>query len=199
MKTILPLLACAVLLSGCETTANKHRELVNQGIAQIDESLKHGRVDLARKYASTLRAANPSKAVITVKDFDNGVKKYVVLPVDYDGKPLLTLDSPEYKLVVDENKELKKQVAEETESFQKYERKTQDIVRKANDELETQKRSGFWGWFLALGSLGSIAAAIAVCVFFPAAMPLIANILQGFIGGINSTIKMITSLFKKDV
>jgi len=197
VKAFLPFLACAVLLSGCETTAKKHRELVNQGIAQIDESLKHGRVDLARKYASTLRAANPSKAVITVKDFDNGVKKYVVLPVDYDGKPLLTLDSPEYKAVVDENKELKEQVAQETEQFQKYERKTQDIVRKANDELETQKRSGFWGWFLALGSLGSIAAAIAVCVFFPAAMPLIANILQGLIGGINSTIKMITNLFKK--
>lgn len=198
MKKLLPLLACAVILSGCETTSSKHRELVNQGIAQIDESLKHGRVDLAQKYAATLRAANPSKAVIHVKDFDNGTKKYVVLPVDYDGKPLLTLDSPEYKTVVSENKELKEQVAQEAESFQKYERKTQDIVRKANDELETQKRSGFWGWFFALGSLGSIAAAIAVCVFFPAAMPLIANVLQGFIGGINSTIKMITNLFKKN-
>jgi hypothetical protein len=198
VKAILPLLACGLFLSGCQSTAKKHRELVNQGIAQIDESLKHGRVDLARKYATTLRTANPSKTVIHVKDFNNGTKKYVVLPVDYDGKPLLTLDSPEYKEIVNENKELKEQVAQEVEQFQKYERKTQDIVRKANDELETQKRSGFWGWFLALGSFGSIAAAIAVCVFFPAAQPLIANILQSLIGGVNSTIKMITNLFKKN-
>ncbi len=197
MKSFLPLLACAVFLSGCSTTASKHRELVNQGIAQVDESLKHGRVDLARKYATTLRTANPSKTVVHVKDFDNGTKKYVVLPVDYDGKPLLTLDSAEYKSVVEENHELKKQVAEEAEHFQKYERKTQEIVRKANEEVQSEKRSGLWGWFLALGGFGSAAAVIALCVFFPAAQPLIANILQGLIGGANSTIKMITNLFKK--
>ena len=199
MKASLSILAAAsILLSGCSTTASKHRELVNQGIAQIDESLKKGRVDLAQKYSSTLRAANPSKAVVSVKEFDDGTKKYVVLPVDYDGKPLLTLDSPEYKEVLEQNKQLKEQVAQEVEHFQKYERKTQEVVRKANEELEGEKRSGFWGWFLALGSVGGIAGLIALCVFFPAAQPLIANVLQGLISGINSFIKMIANLFKNE-
>jgi hypothetical protein len=199
VKASLSILAAAsILLSGCSTTASKHRELVNQGIAQIDESLKKGRVDLAQKYSSTLRAANPSKAVVSVKEFDDGTKKYVVLPVDYDGKPLLTLDSPEYKEVLEQNKQLKEQVAQEVEHFQKYERKTQEVVRKANEELEGEKRSGFWGWFLALGSVGGIAGLIALCVFFPAAQPLIANVLQGLISGINSFIKMIANLFKNE-
>jgi hypothetical protein len=198
VKAILPLLACSLLLSGCQSTAKKHRELVNQGIAQIDESLKKGRVDLAQKYSSTLRAANPSKTVIAVKEFDSGSKKYVVLPVDYDGKPLLTLDSPEYKEVLDQNKELKEQVAQEVEQFQKYEKKTAEVLIKANEELEGEKRSSFWGWFLALGSVGGIAGLIALCVFFPAAQPLIVNVLQGLISGINSFIKMIANLFKSN-
>jgi len=198
VKKILPLLACSLLLSGCQSTAKKHRELVNQGIAQIDESLKAGRVDLARKYSSTLRAANPSKTVISVKEFNDGGKKYVVLPVDYDGKPLLTLDSPQYKEVLEQNKELKEQVAQEVAQFEKYEKKTAEVLIKANEELEGEKRSGFWGWFLALGGIGGTAGLIALCVFFPAAQPIIANILGGLISGINSFVKMIANLFKSN-
>lgn len=199
MKASLSILAAAsLLLSGCQTAASKHRELVNQGIAQIDESLKKGRVDLAQKYSSTLRAANPSKTVVSVREFEDGAKKYVVLPVDYDGKPLLTLDSPEYKEVLEQNKQLKEQVAQEAEQFQKYERKTQEAVRKANEEAESHKRSGFWGWLLALGGAGGVAGLVALCVFFPAAQPLIANILQGFISGVNNFVKMIANLFKKN-
>lgn len=197
MKTILPILAACLFFSGCQSSGQKHRELVNQGIAQIDESLKHGRVDLARKYASTLRAANPSKTVVSVKDFDDGSKKYVVLPVDYDGKPLLTLDSPEYKEVLEQNKALKEQVAQEVEQFQKYEKKTQDSIRAANEKLESERRSGFWGWFFALGSFGTVAGLIAVCIFFPAAQPLIAGVLQSFVSGVESTFKMVGSLFKR--
>jgi hypothetical protein len=198
VKKILPLLACALLISGCQSAAKKHRELVNQGIAQIDESLKKGRVDLAFRYSATLRAANPSKTSVHVKEFQDGAKKYVVLPTGYDGKPLLTLDSKEYKEVLEQNKELKEQVAQEVAQFQKYEKKTAEVLIKANEELEGEKRSGFWGWFLALGSVGGMAGLIALCVFFPAAQPLIANILQGLISGINSFVKMIANLFKHE-
>lgn len=198
MKKLLPFVACLGLLSGCQTAAQKHRELVNQGIAYIDESLKHGRVDLAFRYSSTLREANPSKSAVHIKDFADGSKKYVVLPVDYSNKPTLTLDSPEYNEILAQNQELKKQVAEEVEQHQKYAEKTREAVRKANEEAQRERRSGFWGWFWALGSFGTIAAAIAVCVFFPAAQPLIGSLLQSFISGVNSTVRMITNLFKKN-
>lgn len=198
MKKFLPFLACALLLSGCQSTAKKHRELVNQGIAQIDESLKNGRVDLAFRYSATLRAANPSKTSVHVKEFQDGSKKYVVLPTGYDGKPLLTLDSKEYKEILEQNKELKEQVAQEVAQFQRYEKKTADIIIKANEELDNEKRSGFWGWLLALGGIGGTIGLIALCVFFPAAQPLIANILQGLISGVNSFVKMIANLFKSN-
>ena len=187
-----------MLLFGCQSASEKHRELVNQGIARIDESLKHGRVDLAFRYSSALRDANPSKSVVHIKDFEDGAKKYVVLPVDYTNKPTLTLDSPEYNEILSQNQELKKQVAQEVESFQKYEAKTREAVRKANEEASRERRSGFWGWFFALGSLGSILGIVAVCIFFPAAQPLIANILQSFISGVNHSINMIAKLFKKN-
>ncbi len=136
------------------------------------------------------------------KEFDTKLdsEPFVVLPERLKDKPVIVENSPEFVKLVDENKDLKKQLEKERATIASFESKIEDVQRDKEKIVEkASKKSGIWGWVTGLGITGiaGIIGIIALCVFFPALMPILASIFTSIVSGVNGILRVIGKLFNK--
>jgi hypothetical protein len=190
-------IASLFLLSGCSTAQKKQAEVMKVGIHKVNDSLNKGRVDLAKKYSNELVKVVPRpKTVQAVKPI---VVKYpdqinpervIVLPPEFKETKTVVVDTPEFKKLVEENKEIKKQLEVEKKEFDKFQVKVEDTIKSVWKEAEKGKKSSFWSWVWGLGFTG-IALLLVGVIFFPSLLPVVISYAK-------SLINAFISLFKKE-
>lgn len=129
----------------------------------------------------------------------------VVLPEALKNKPVIVENSEEYKRLLAENEELKKQVKEQEQKLlaKQNEKVNQVIIEKEKviekaAEKELIARNSFWDnvkfWAIIAACVGGLGA---LMFFVPPAIPIVAGIFRGIIRVIGVIFNGIINLFKK--
>lgn len=187
-KILTILLTIPLLLCSCSTNNVQKREsiAVSKAVYAINDSIEAGRFDLAKKYSTEstrIVAPPPAKERIKVNKFEvkekqsvvknfNGEdvvppfisRSYVVLPSGYDETRIVVVGSEQYNKLLDENKDLRKQISDEINTFSDYKRNNDKLLRDKEEELQKlRSKPGFfktiWNFatgFLKWGMLGII-------------------------------------------
>jgi len=126
----------------------------------------------------------------------------VVLPERFKNSPVIIQNSPEYIKILEENKELKKQLDNERRELAKFQYKSEEVIRdkEAIVQKAAEPKSNWFGWFTGLGFVGTIllvGGAIALMVIFPPLIPVFMQVFGAFVSGVNSLIRYIGEMFKK--
>lgn len=178
MRKYLLLFIC--FLFGCTSNVARQNEALRSGVHAVNKSIEKKRFDLAEKYSRELtRLVPPPKKEIKVEEFSIGTgvdtKHYTVLPESKIKTEIIVENSAEYNRVVQENEKLAAILKHESESLNKYKKTNDEVLRKANDELHSEKRKSFWGWIAGLVPIMGFGGILAVCIFFPPALPVVVN------------------------
>ncbi len=204
------LLSLSLAFGGCSTAEKKKNAQLSSLIYATKDSIKAGRIDLAQKYTEeAARLTPPPKKRIVVKEFivdiklGEGIfsaaelgKPMVVLPPQLLGHVIIK-DSEDYKKALIIDSALQKQTAEEEKALSLIAEKNDSILRELSEEsIKDKTKSNWFSWFTGLGAVGIIGI-IALCLIFPAAVPLAINVFSSFLGVINTGIRYIGNLFKK--
>lgn len=206
-------MAFAMMLTGCQTAAVKQQKAISTGVYAIQSSMKAGRFDLAEKYEEQLvKVVTPPKNKIQIKTFapvpskdfslveqsPNASKPYVVLPEEFKNAPVIVNNSTQFNAIVNSSPVLKNQIKKEDAqvgTFTKQINKTVDALK--TESLAAKKKGwfgGIFGWVTGiLGTVG-ILGTIALCVFFPAAIPIVMDVFKIFFGVINDIFKWIAAV-----
>lgn len=198
------ILICFLALSfGACTSAQKKRDkAIAVGVYKVSKAIDSGRIDEAKRYSRELtRIVAPPKEKIVVKPIEvkkEGVSQtLVILPEELKDKTVIVENSQEFNKVLEQSKELQKQVAAEKKEFNKFQDKVDDSIRTTQAELAKEKKKSFWGWATGLvGGLGFVGI-ILLMVFFPAAIPLIINVVSSVFGVFNKLLAYVAGLFKR--
>lgn len=193
-----------LVLGGCSSAIKKQQKVIAVGVHKINDSLNKGRIDLAKKYSNELVKVVPKpKAFVPVKPI---VVKYpdklepetiIVLPPEFKNQKPVVVDTPEFTKIVEENREIKKQIEAEKKEFVKFQKESDEAVRKVWEELQkSQKKTSLWSWFWGLGFAGMIGVVILVMIF-PQFLPIILSWSKSVIGTIWSFILSWLKLFTK--
>jgi hypothetical protein len=81
-----------------------------------------------------------------------------------------------------------KQITQEDKTVASFEKQTDNTLRAVAREAEKGKKKSWWGWIMGSVGLLGIGGIIALCVFFPAVIPLVINVFATIIGLINKLI-----------
>ncbi len=197
----------ALFVSGCATAQQKRMVVASQAAYAINDSLKAGRVDLAKKYSEQLvRLAPPPKKRIEVKPIEitrpttDGQSEKVtltILPPEYQNRETLITGSKEFTKIVEEHPDIAAQLKKEDKTLDSFTKTTDSTLRAVEAELDKEKKKSFWGWLWAAVSGFGIIGIVILCVVFPAAIPIVINVFTSIIGGINRGISALGGMFKK--
>jgi hypothetical protein len=111
---------------------------------------------------------------------------YIVVPQYLKDMDVLVVDSDTYNNILNENKDLKKQVEKEKGALVKFEASVNETLRLKDEEMaknaaELKKAKSWWGfwrkisWLSLIVPLGIIGL-IAACVFNPAIIPIVVKV-----------------------
>lgn len=134
----------------------------------------------------------------------------VILPEIAANKIVVVENSLEFNKLLEENKELKNQIIKEKKENEKFSGRVDTVIKEESNIIQkaaNSKKDWFGGLFSGLKwgfeffSILGIAGVIAVCIFFPAAIPLLINIFTSLFSVItsvgNSLLKWINKGFTK--
>lgn len=129
----------------------------------------------------------------------------VVLPEFLKDKPIIIEDSEQYKKLLSESKELKKQVEEQEQKILKLQSKKTDNVLIAKEkviekaaEKEVIDNNSFWGKVKFYGLITIFIGGLGVLMWLvPPAVPIVIGVFRGIIKFIGAIFNGIASLFKK--
>ena len=173
---------------------------------------------MAQKYVNeVVRIVPPPKKKIEIKPVqvqkqivnDKGkkeivIQKYVVLPQEYTGTPVLTIGSPELTKIVLDNPEIKTQFKKEEKASAQFTEKVDDTQRETIKEAEKPKKNwwsslmGFFGLTGIISGLVVIGGLIGTALIFPGAFPILASRVGVFISNLIKSIPaFISGVFKK--
>lgn len=144
----------------------------------------------------------------------NAKQHYVVLPKKFAQSKVVVVDTPEYKKLLQENKELKNIHDKEKQNFESFQKKTDELLikqKKENEriarelseyktklEIEKQK-SKKSSWLVKLFGLTSLlfpiggALIVVLCILNPAVIPVLINF---FVSFVNIIVTWISFIFK---
>ncbi len=208
MKYISILLAIFISIAGigCTTAAKKQQKAVAVGVYQVNQSLRQGRVDLAKKYSDELvRIVAPPKKATVVKSIEtknaNGtLSQYVVLPQEYKDKEVVALDTPKFEEIVAKSPEIKKQLVEEDKAVKKFEETVDNSMRateKSAAKGDAASKFHWLSWLMSGLGITTIIGVIVLCIFFPVLTPVFLGIFRAGMSFVSGAIGAITSLFTK--
>ncbi|MFM9826665.1 hypothetical protein [Flavobacterium sp.] len=134
----------------------------------------------------------------------------VILPEIAANKIVVVENSLEFNKLLEENKELKNQIIKEKKENEKFSGRVDTVIKEESNIIQkaaNSKKDWFGGlfsglkWGFEIFSILGIAGVIAVCIFFPAAIPLLINIFTSLFSVItsvgNSLLKWINKGFTK--
>jgi hypothetical protein len=131
-------------------------------------------------------------------------KRYVVLPAEFNGTPALAFGSPAFTTLVGADKPLQRQMESEDRALAKTEAETDRVVAaeaKVVEKAETQallSRHSFWGQVKFYGSFVLLAAGlIALCIFFPPAIPVLLTLWRAFTGALSALFSLIGGIIRR--
>lgn len=179
-----------LLLLGCAGPVARQSEFIRQGVYAVGDSIDKKRFDLASKYSEELkRVVPPPDKRIEISEFSiqTGVEKkvYSVLPSGSRIEDVIIENSEEYRAVVSKNKSLSDLIIHESIAFDKYRRSADARLADMSAALSTEKRKSFWSFLFGALPFAGIGTLIAVCIFFPPALPLVTNWFSSFIAAIS--------------
>lgn len=193
---------------GCSTASKKRDKAIAVGIYQVNQSLKQGRVDLAKKYSDQLvRVVAPPKKLpvihkVEIKQKDGSSNQYIVLPLEYSGTPALTIGTKPFEEAVAQSAELRKQLATEEKEIKKFEATVDNSIRATVKQADKdEKRTGMFGWLMGtLGVLGigGIIGLIVLCALFPALIPIVVNLFGSVMAIANQGLSAVARLWKRN-
>lgn len=201
-KVFIFLLGISCLFSGCESAQQKKNVLLSRVAYATNDSIKMGRYDLATGYsAQTVKLVNPitdkQKIKITPAKNKSGGQVNILPPT---ANPVVIENTPEYKELLDGNTELQKQLSNEHDSFVKLQSDTTKILAEQAAELAKEKEkktnwfSSLIGWikgFFGFGLIGAVILLIICVIFFPAALPVLWEIVTILWGVITKVINLL--------
>lgn len=172
---------CLFFTNCSETTVQKERKVISQGVYATKDSFDASRYDLAKSYNNELTRIIPppaSKDRIKITSFDTDMKpaskkkgnstipsqRYVVLPDSESNAHVIVANSEEYKQLLSENMGLQKKELATQNAYLNYKKETDETLRLKEVELaKLRARPSFFGeiWnfltgFLKWGSLGFV-------------------------------------------
>lgn len=199
--------------SGCATAASKQRKAISQGVYATKASIAAGRFDLAKQYNDEVAriVAPPSKPIVvqSVKtDAQKATKnspattsqQYVVMPPDLIGLPTVVVGSQQWNDLLNNNKTLQAQVVKEHDNLKEYHNTVDKSLQATADELAKEKKKSWWGWLISGLGITGILGIVALCIFFPAAIPVVLEVVEFVISLGNKILTQIgKALSKKKV
>ncbi len=206
---IIPFLFC---LTSCSSVQKKQNKALSTAIHGARESIKQGRIDIAKSLLDeAARLVPPPKKKIVIHPFkwntvgliekdkvDLGTN-FIVLPPELAARPVIVKDSKEFNEILNNNKELLKTEKANNKLIDKLEKDVDNVIREKEKIVEkAEKKSWFsklFGWGLGLG-IGGLLLTVGVIIFFPAAIPLIFTVLGNVFQGINFVLKWVLDRFR---
>lgn len=128
----------------------------------------------------------------------------VILPEIAANKTVVVENSAEFNTLLEENKELKKQIIKERKEKEKFEKQVDTVIKKEAetirraDERDIINKHSFWGkvkfWGIVVACAGGLGA---LMWFFPVIIPVVSIVARGIGRGIGAFFRIITELFTK--
>ena len=182
-------------LVSCSSPLKRQDEVVRVGVAAIHKSIENNRFDLVKKYSDELsRIIAPPKHSLEIKPFSIGEgvdkKNFTILPETEIKTNVLFENSEDYIKVVAENKQLQALLKLESNNISKFKSEVDSTMRKKEDALYSERKKSWLLTIFGLSSFGGLVGVIALCIFFPPAIPFI-------LGWFKSLLSSIQSIFKK--
>ncbi len=159
-----------------------------------------------------VKKITPTEQVHTAKIVSgNGTENaMVILPAEWERHDVVVADSTEFKALKSQNAVLEKQVEDEKVQEKRYQDETDKVVQEkaaALTKLEAEKeKSSFFSKILSwIGWIGGgslfigIAAIIAICVFFPPALPFIEEWLVAVVKAVIKVLKDFAVLIESTI
>jgi len=193
------------VLTACSSVLQKQSAAQGAAIYATQKAIEAGRFDLAASYnAQATRLAIPPERTPQIRPFVAQGKRYVVLPPEFNGTPALVIGSSATDSLLAGEKPLASQLAQEAHDLEQTEKATDQVIAEKErivDKTETAaviQRHTIWGRIKLYGSLALVAAGIvALCIFFPAAIPVLLAIWRAIQAALSAIISFVGGLISK--
>jgi len=195
---------CALACS-CASLPRRQSAAMSKAFYAEQDALKAGRIDLAAKYGEqAARLMPPPAKRQPIKPVESGGTRYVILPPAFNGTPALAIGSPAFTTLASADKPLQRQFSAEDKAFEKTTAETDKVVSaeaKAVEKAETQALFAshtFRGRVKFYGSLALLVAGlIALCIFFPAAVPVLVAICRALTGALSAVVSFMGAIIRR--
>lgn len=191
-KFILALIV-GFVFSSCSSVQEKRSQSLSRAVYAENSALTSGRFDLAAQYGKQAeRLLKPPKKPVAVKPLDIQGKRFLTLPGEFNGTPTLVFGTPEADKALKADPKTEKQVKEEQKTLGKVEKEETKIIAQVQKEEAKEKSSGssffhlgFFGKLILASPLFLLLVFGVLCIFFPALLPLLFNLVSDIREGIN--------------
>lgn len=159
MKKLFLLFILCFSLFGCASLEERKNELLNQAVYATNDSIQAERFELAKEWSAKAKnLVYPPKNKIEIKAIKKNNQSLIILPKGSDINNVMVVDSKEYQIILEQNKDLRSIVEKNNKDLNMANKKIEDLERDLAKELEKQKENTFLNrikkWFTGFGILG---------------------------------------------